>query len=442
MHRRAYIGVALGVLLLGVFLIQPFSNQYGVNNTDFRGIALAGEAVALDCQFGDIDNHPWGVGVMREMVRLGILQGYPGQVTDTYGNPVTKYFAEPEKAISRAEFATLLARSLNLPTKESDVSFGDWWEVPGWARGAVAALFDRGIVEGTQGADGNMYFRPSQEITRAEIAVMVMRALDMDTKIQDGVLGGSQDSALAGALDGPQDSLPDSTQGEVNDTGRSETNRIDPGEANNASHDTAIRNAASDAAVNNPFCDVREDDWFYDGVLNAYRQGIVNGRTDTSFSPAMSAKRVEVMTILHRMLEKDGSFSPADGELVGLVDDYYGRAQNYLRGGGSKDLQAILTGGAAYSFSTGGVGVLESTPLPGDIAVRIISGDGGTEVITKSGRLARVSRDTVIHLEPENETIPRLRIAVQEDFSLFRTTAGWKIYSVEVKSSKITEVFG
>ncbi len=408
MHRRACIGVALGVFLLGVFLINPISKHFGTENADFRGIALAGEAVAFDCQFGDIGDHPWGADVMREMVRLGILQGYPGQVADTYGYP-TKYFAEPEKAISRAEFATLLARSLNLPPKETNISFGDWWDVPDWAKGAVAALFDRGIVEGVQGADGNMYFLPSREITRAEIAVMVMRALNMEAGIKGGEPGG-----FFHVTDG-------------------DANEIAQGASNGA--------ASNGVSASNPFRDVCETDWFYEGVLSAYRRGIVNGRTDTSFFPAMNAKRVEVMAVLHRILEKDRSFSPSDEELIGLVSDYYGRAENFLKGRGGKELRAILTGAAAYSFNTGGVGVLESTPLPGDITIRIIPGDGGSTVVSKSGRLASVLRDTVIYLEPENETTPRLRVSVQEEFGLFCTNAGWKIYSVEVKASKTTEMF-
>lgn len=50
----------------------------------------------------------------------------------------------------------------------------------------------------------------------------------------------------------------------------------------------------------NPFIDVDEDDYYYDAVLWAYRQGITTGKTETTFAPADESKRSEVVTFLWR----------------------------------------------------------------------------------------------------------------------------------------------
>ena len=51
----------------------------------------------------------------------------------------------------------------------------------------------------------------------------------------------------------------------------------------------------------NPFTDVRDSDWFYDGVLSAYYQGLMTGTSQTTFSPSSSTTRGMVVTILYRL---------------------------------------------------------------------------------------------------------------------------------------------
>ena len=51
----------------------------------------------------------------------------------------------------------------------------------------------------------------------------------------------------------------------------------------------------------NPFADVRDSDWFYDGVLSAYYQGLMTGTSQTTFSPSSSTTRGMVVTILYRL---------------------------------------------------------------------------------------------------------------------------------------------
>lgn len=52
----------------------------------------------------------------------------------------------------------------------------------------------------------------------------------------------------------------------------------------------------------NPFEDVAEDDYFYDAVLWATKNGITNGMTGTSFQPEEDCSRAQLVTFLFRQL--------------------------------------------------------------------------------------------------------------------------------------------
>ena len=57
-------------------------------------------------------------------------------------------------------------------------------------------------------------------------------------------------------------------------------------------------------SVNNPFTDVKEDDYFYAPVLWAVEKGITNGKSDTSFVPNESCTRAQMVTFLWRAMGK------------------------------------------------------------------------------------------------------------------------------------------
>ena len=54
------------------------------------------------------------------------------------------------------------------------------------------------------------------------------------------------------------------------------------------------------SSVTEPFSDVAEADWFYKAVVWAYNNGVVNGTSDTTFSPNDNVTREQVATILYR----------------------------------------------------------------------------------------------------------------------------------------------
>ena len=70
------------------------------------------------------------------------------------------------------------------------------------------------------------------------------------------------------------------------------------------------RNAGSPSVygVSNPFTDVKSTDYYYEAVLWAYRNGVVNGTGSTTFSPKGNITREQIASILWR-LAKEPSYS-------------------------------------------------------------------------------------------------------------------------------------
>jgi hypothetical protein len=94
------------------------------------------------------------------MTSKGVIQGY------------TDGSFKPAKNLTRAEFAALISRFINVSDEYSVRSFSDLSESH-WAYGDIMALCDKGIMKGYD--DGT--FRQNKEITRAEVMTVVNRLL-------------------------------------------------------------------------------------------------------------------------------------------------------------------------------------------------------------------------------------------------------------------------
>lgn len=110
--------------------------------------------------FKDLEGH-WAVPPIGRLAASGVLGGFPDGT-----------FA-PEQPVTRAQFSYALASALKWPVPEGTFSFNDY--VPDWARPAVEKAVSRGVITGYP--DGT--FRPDAGITRAEMAVMIDRALKL-----------------------------------------------------------------------------------------------------------------------------------------------------------------------------------------------------------------------------------------------------------------------
>ncbi|MFD0619966.1 LamG-like jellyroll fold domain-containing protein [Paenibacillus sp. GCM10027629] len=114
--------------------------------------------------FVDIDNHAWAKLAIETLANQGIIKG----------TSATTF--EPGKKITRADFVTLLVRALGLKAEISenfqDVDQSDYYYE---ALGIVKVL---GIAKGT----GEGMFNPKEEISRQDMMVLVVRALQVGGK--------------------------------------------------------------------------------------------------------------------------------------------------------------------------------------------------------------------------------------------------------------------
>jgi hypothetical protein len=110
-------------------------------------------------EFPDLKGH-WAKDIVELLAARQIIDG------DSNGN------YNPNLGISRAEFATIIAKSLKLPTEESRTGFADI-DVKSWYAPYVAAARKAGIVNGISETE----YEPDRVVTREEMAAMVIRAV-------------------------------------------------------------------------------------------------------------------------------------------------------------------------------------------------------------------------------------------------------------------------
>lgn len=116
-----------------------------------------GNQTAKPSAFTDIIGH-WAEQDINDMAEKGIVSG------------VTKTTFEPDRSVTRAEFAALMVRALGLKQAGGENAFKDVSE-GAWYVDDVAAAAAAKLMEGYDG-----YFRPDETITRQEMAVVIMKA--------------------------------------------------------------------------------------------------------------------------------------------------------------------------------------------------------------------------------------------------------------------------
>jgi hypothetical protein len=110
----------------------------------------------------DIYGH-WAERQIRDLVASGVISGYPDGCF------------RPNQAISRAEFATMIVKTLGLSSSGTKL-FAD--TRGHWGHYTIAAAYEAGIVSGY---DSNR-FGPDDPITREQMAVMIVRATGLTNR--------------------------------------------------------------------------------------------------------------------------------------------------------------------------------------------------------------------------------------------------------------------
>lgn len=120
-------------------------------------VASMATVPALAANFKDTDNH-WAKDAINRWSDYGVVKGSNGEF-------------RPDSAMTRAEFAQVLANLLHLPDAPSSVSFDDVADTD-WFASAIKSCAAAGILKG-DGTNAN----PTAAITREEAMVMLGRAL-------------------------------------------------------------------------------------------------------------------------------------------------------------------------------------------------------------------------------------------------------------------------
>ncbi len=114
--------------------------------------------------FKDVGTH-WAAGTIERAIKLDIAKGYQDGTFRPNGN------------VTRAEFATFISRALKLPTASSQPEFSDTDLTKAWAKPYIAQVVEAGLINGYT----DQTFKPDRAITRAELAVIIARAAGLQS---------------------------------------------------------------------------------------------------------------------------------------------------------------------------------------------------------------------------------------------------------------------
>lgn len=150
-------------------------------NGGFAGIQTPNQGNTQDPQekiFTDIDGH-WAYDDILKLYKKQILNGFDDKTF------------RPENKATRAEFAAIIVRAFNLKAENksnvySDVKASDWFADD------VAAATALGIVNGNEGM-----FNPNENVTRQDAAVIIARVLKAVGKSKAGKYLFNDDSSIA-----------------------------------------------------------------------------------------------------------------------------------------------------------------------------------------------------------------------------------------------------
>ncbi|MCM3784603.1 S-layer homology domain-containing protein [Neobacillus mesonae] len=177
-------------------------------------------------QFVDMQSH-WAEETVAKMAAKHVVKG-------TAASRFT-----PNASVSRADFAVMAMRSLGIESEALSSSFEDVSEDAYYADAVIAAE-QSGIMQGNDGR-----FRPEDQITREEAAVVLMRLFEQMELPVSGTTGRGSFSDL---------------------------------------------NQASS--------------WAQEAIRTAEGEGLISGRTDGSFDPHQSVTRAEAAQLVYNLLQK------------------------------------------------------------------------------------------------------------------------------------------
>lgn len=122
-------------------------------------------AMAKEYHFQDAGQIPWAASSVEKLYEEGIMSGING----------TQF--SPHTSMTRAQFATVLAKVADKPIKTKKFPFKD---VPSnqWYYPSVKKMYGMGMIKGISEKE----FAPNRQVTREEAAVILARTFDYSYK--------------------------------------------------------------------------------------------------------------------------------------------------------------------------------------------------------------------------------------------------------------------
>jgi len=287
--RTKEIGNAVAAQTNGRMLIQPVK---------FRIEVAAGDETVEVNSFGSYVNRSIVLPDIKD------IDGVFGMVMrDGKLNHIPTRFV-PENGGIRAVLSSRTNSTYTIIANEAD--FRDI--VGHWAENDIKSMAAGLMVKGM----GDGKFIPSGEITRAEFAAFLMRALGMEEKTTNaGFSDVSPDAWYAGVVAstveaGLVSGYPDSKFNPNGKISRQEmavmiTRALDMLGYNPPLNDGTLANPVDD------FTDsITIDDWAEESIAVVVRAGVMKGMSGDSFSPDSNATRAQGAVVIKRMMDKIG----------------------------------------------------------------------------------------------------------------------------------------
>lgn len=204
---------------------------------------------------------------------------------DLAGRPEYKSYTGQSDKYQTTQGTTIKAEFVIGDASFSDVKPGDYFY------DAVKWGVSKGIVSGT----GGLAFSPEIACKRAQIVTFLWRAKGSPSVSYNNPFNDiySSDYYYNAVRWAAKNNIA---------SGTSKTTFSPNGSCTRAQAVTFMWRAAGSPKVNatNKFRDVSTSDYFYQAVMWALSKGIVNGTSDTTFSPNQSCTRAQIITMLYR----------------------------------------------------------------------------------------------------------------------------------------------
>lgn len=326
--------------------------------------------------FADVNEDDWFADAILKLAAAGVMQGSNGM-------------ANPNAPITRQEAAVLMCRAFNIPTTGGNLDFADSADVADWAKGAVAALADRGMMNGV----GNNNVAPLADINRASVATLldnmiteyvtedktitgevsgiVLVAADATVTVEDATL--NENLIVAPKADGAEVTLTGTTTASDVVVGATATVKVEStasaGTVQVAAANSTVEVAGKadavtvDSAANNTAVNVTESAAVGDVALNAAdtKVSVAENATVSNVAVSGSNANVEVSGKVDNVTvssEATGTGITANsGATVGKVDT----SANDVTVSGSGKVENVTANDGTVSVTTPGTSVENKT---------------------------------------------------------------------------------